>query len=266
MSNGNVQLIGSFGWVMQPGYPELSGDDGAETITVRYKVTRDAIQSIPLPGSTFYSPEHPFFNMFPRIRLKTRNVKTVKGNLVYDVTLVYAYPPGAEPMGDTTVHEELEYDTNEFTAPLSANKNYRTRWDHQLIGKTGEDGIAAPDFWEEAKTTAIPASFAGLYAWKRPDDKTPDKWALVHDLTKPNVEGYETGTAVVSYTLRSTSKAKLVKRIADDFHISSPPDTFGAAGEWLRGGSKMRKEGRYWCQTVTYKNAKVIDRDLYDAT
>ena len=39
--------------------------------------------------------------------------------------------------------------------------------------------------------------------------------------------------------------------------------TFGKSGEWLRGGSKLKKEGRYWVLTVSYINSKVIDRDIY---
>ena len=51
MSDNPAKLIGQIGWVMQPGYPELSGEEGDETITERYVVAASEIGAIPLPGT-----------------------------------------------------------------------------------------------------------------------------------------------------------------------------------------------------------------------
>jgi hypothetical protein len=41
--------------------------------------------------------------------------------------------------------------------------------------------------------------------------------------------------------------------------------TFGKEGEWLRGGSKLKKEGRYWVLTVSWLNRDEWDSDIYEA-
>ena len=67
MSENPAKLIGRIGWVMQPGYPELSGEEGDENITERYIVAASEIAAIPLPGTAYSNTEHEFFNMFTLI-------------------------------------------------------------------------------------------------------------------------------------------------------------------------------------------------------
>ena len=119
MNGEAARLIGRIGWVMQPGYPELSGEEGDETITERYIVEASEITAIPLPGTTYSNPDHSFFNAFSSLRLRSRTVRAMTGGKTYEVVLVYAYPPGMAPLGDTQVYESVEYTTREFSAPLN---------------------------------------------------------------------------------------------------------------------------------------------------
>ena len=49
-----------------------------------------------------------------------------------------------------------------------------------------------------------------------------------------------------------------------DYTIQEPPDAFGRTGQWLRGGSSIRKTGRYWELSVSYLNSKEWDKEMYD--
>lgn len=263
------KLIGRIGWELQPGYPELSGDDGAEQITEKYIVPLSQIGSIPLPGTLYSCSRYDFFDLFRVLRLRTRNVKPTSSGKAFEVTLVYAYPPGAEPPGDTEVYETVEYDTNEYDAPIEQNKNYTIAWNHRFCVKDSEDidEWTAFDAWLETyenKDITIPEFYAGLVAWVKVGEKTPDGFYDAIAATKPTVSSFRTGVAVVTQTFRCSSKKKLTKKIKDDFHRAPPPDDFDAVGDWLRGGSKMRKEGRLWVQTVNYTNSRVIDPEIYE--
>lgn len=261
------KLIGRIGWELQPGYPELSGDDGAEQITERWIVHRNEIAQIPEPGTFYSSATHDFFNLFPKLRLRSRTVRPMTGGKTYEVTLVYAYPPGMEPPGDTQVYEACEYNTQEFDAPINQHPDYKIEWDHAFWVKKGEESSEDVSnilySTREAKTNAIPSSGAGKCCWIKDGEKAPDGYGAMTNVQKPGVTSFRTGVATVTQTYKSTSKAKLKKKIADDFKIGAPKETFGATGAWLRGGSQMRKESRYWTQVVTYTNSKQIDTDIY---
>ena len=261
MSENPAKLIGRIGWVMQPGYPELSGEEGDETITERYVVGASEIGAIPLPGTAYANAEHSFFNAFSGLRLQSRTVRAMAGGKTYEVVLVYAYPPGMAPLGDTEVYESVEYSTREFSAPLNQHPDYRYNWDHKLLAAEGV--VSSPSWWSTAVDDRMKEEESRQWRWARPDESVPDQWRVLLPEEKPGITSYLTGVAVVTHTCRSASRTKLIRKIADDFHIATPPETFGATGFWLRGGSSMRKEGRYWVQRVTYTNTSKLDGDIY---
>lgn len=259
-----VKLIGTIGWMIQEGYPELSGEDGAETITEKYIVDKAAIGDIPAVNSAYSNADHPFLNTFTLHKLRQRNVRAMKGDVTYEATLVWSLPPGVDPPGEMEVFKTSEYSTMEFDAPIGQHPNYLMCWDHHLA-TDGESETPNLDYdtLMTVNTPDMPADMQTHWRWIKNPESLPDGFYIVEPRTKPGVDSYRTGAAVVTETYRSTSQGLLTKRIQDDFHIGAPEKTFGASGQWLRGGSGMTKQGAYWLQRVAWTNRAEWDSEIY---
>lgn len=259
-----VKTVGVIDWVPQPGYPELSGKPGGEVLTCKYIVSADRMDGLPEYNTPYKNELYRFFNGFDYLLLKQRNVKTLPGGGHYEVTLIYEQSDAQLlDVSTSAVEIECEQDTREETYPLEYRPNYRCRWNRRLLARR-DTAPTVPDWWSAAATTVIPVVDQDDYRWISPGDQVPDGWYELCSETKPGVDGFLGGVVVVTVTKRSARKSKLIKDARLDYTICEPPETFGVDGEWLRGGSSMRKEGRYWVQTVQYTNTTSIDRDFYD--
>lgn len=259
----SARLVGNPDWVVQPEYPELSGQNGDETITLQIIATAAGMVNLPSYGEEFKSDD-PFFSSFSWLVLTTRTVKAIPGKQTYLVTLVYTTPDNAAVNYEATVSAEVEYTTQDVDIPLAQHENYRMCWDHVLIARSDTNHV--PGWYFTATDQKIPDDYAGKYAWMKPGDKIPDGWICAAAETKPGVESFRQGICTVTETRKSTNKNYLSRSSKSDYTIQKPPDTFGRPGEWLRGGSSIRKNGRYWELTVAYLNANRWDRDLYNSS
>ena len=258
------KLVGAPDWVIQPDYPELSGEEGDEQITVKVIATATGIRkNLPFYGDAFESDD-PFFGSYRFLVLISRTIKCDAGRQTYSITLSYGTPEGSESNTEATVRREVEYQTQDVDIPLEQHPKYRACWNHVLLAKVGID--ETPEWWDEAADTKIPAADAQKFAWGKPGDQPPDGWYCRVAETKKGVESYRQGICTVNVIERSTNKNYLSRSAKKDYTIQKPPDTFGRSGEWLRGGSSIKKNGRYWELNVSYLNSKVWDIDLYGET
>lgn len=257
----SAKLIGKVDWVIQPDSPELSGQEGDETVTVKVTATSKGLVNLPQYGAPFESKD-PFFAQFSYLVLTGRSVRLDKGGKTYSVTLTYGTSEGSENNTEAVVRREVEYSTQDADIPLAQHPNYRVRWNHVLIAKKGT--ASSPSWWTNASDKAISSDDAGKYAWAKPDEKVPEGWYCLLAETKRGVEAYRSGICTVSEISRSTNKSYLERSAAKDYTIQTPPDTFGRPGQWLRGGSSIRKSGRYWELSVSYLNSKKWDEELYN--
>lgn len=253
-----VKIIGDIGIMMCPGYPSLSGTDSCEQITVKFTFSADRMFELPNYGSCFQHEDYKFFERFSHLKLRQRTVVPLPGGSLYEVTLVYAEDESSS--SEAVIKEEVSYKTQDVDIPLEQHKNYRTCWKYQLAGKNDSP---VPGWWKTATTQEIPSADRGRYLWIKPGEKPKDGWSVLKDRTKP-ATSYRAGVTTVSVTQRTTNKKKLEKSARLDYTVQSPPDDFGRGGYWLRGGSEIKKEGRYWVLSVTYLNTRIIDKDIYD--
>ena len=84
----SAKLIGKVDWVIQPDSPELSGQEGDETVTVKVTATSKGLVNLPQYGAPFESKD-PFFAQFSYLVLTGRSVRLDKGGKTYSVTLTY---------------------------------------------------------------------------------------------------------------------------------------------------------------------------------
>ena len=77
------------------------------------------------------------------------------------------------------------------------------------------------------------------------------------------MESFRRGITTVQWIKRCGNKRKLEKSAQQDYTIQTPKETFGKTGNWLRGGSKIRKNGKKWELTVSFLNSQDYDPDLY---
>jgi hypothetical protein len=264
-----AKVVGTIQLTAQPGFPQLTGADGDETITMKYRCSDADLASLPDYGDMFSDSNYPYFTTFTGNIVETRNIARDKSGEFYDVTLTYKR---AEGSGGTTpsgpVIEEWDYETQDFDVPIEQHPNYLACWNYRFICIQGE--LEDVNLWSTAENTELDEDQSKKYAWIKPGDKVPEGWYEVHEVYKPGVESYRTGVTTVNCMKRCTDLKKLIASAANDYKIQTPysgnkPMTFGKEGEWLRGGSKLKKEGRYWVLTVSWLNRDEWDSDIYEA-
>lgn len=247
----------------QPGYPQLSGSEGDETITMKYRCTEAELSALPDYGDTFADTNHPYFMTFTGNLLDTKSIIRDKTGEFYDVTLTYK-PLSSEmksvPSGP--VMEEWDYETQDYDVPIEQHANYLACWNHRFVVKKGE--VEDIELWSTAENTELDDEQSAKYAWIKPGDKIPEGWYEQHAVYKPGVESFRSGLTTVNLVKRCTDLKKLIASAANDFKIQTPAKTFGKAGQWLRGGSKLKKEGRYWVLTVSWLNRDEWDTQIYE--
>lgn len=257
----SVKLIGDVDWIVQPGYPELSGQNGDESITVKVIATyRGLSDYLPSYGAP-YTDSDPFFSRFGYLMLTGRTVTAERGKMTYLVNLTYSVSDSVDASPDAPIREEWERDGDEIDAPLEQHPKYRVSWDHRLIAREGVTAI--PTWALTTATTVIPEAQRADYGWIKRGDTVPEGWGEVQENQKP-AESYLFGAIIVICIKRCTNKRRLERDAEKDFTRQVPAETFDLTGQWLRGLSKIRKEGRDWVLTVTYRFSKVVDNDLYD--
>lgn len=251
-----ARLIGRPDWVREAGFPQLSGKSGDEKIIDQYTATPAGLAMIPAYGTPFGVEGLP--DVYKRSYLVLSEIAiTPVAGAVYKVKLTYV-TPSFEPT-ETMDMEEYQLTTQEVTVPLAQHKNYRLCWDNVLM-TDGLDGYGVPDWWYTVKyEDQIPEG----YIIAAPGSAVPEGYVLIARETKPGVTGFVSGVKVVHYTKKSHAKGNLQNDAGKDFTIDKPGETFGISGSWLRGGSTIVRQGKYWQMSVDYTNVRDIDRDLY---
>lgn len=251
-----AKVVGTIQLTPQPGFPKLTGSDGDETITMKYRCTEEELPALPQYGDTYD------FAGVTGNTLETRNIERHSSGEFYDVVLTYKAPPSemkSVPSGP--VMEEWDYETQDYDVPIEQHENYLTCWNHRFIVIKGE--VENIELWSTATNTELDEDQSAKYAWIKPGDKVPSGWYEQHAEYKPGVESYRAGITTVNCVKRCTDVKKLIADAIKDYTIQTPAKTYGRTGEWLRGGSKIKKEGRYHVLTVSYLNIQEIDRDIY---
>lgn len=259
-----AKLIGNISWVPQPGYPQLKGKDGSETLTAKYIITKEQLREMPAYGSFFKSPDHPYFTSFSWLTLTEREITAMSGGKTYEVTLVYTDNNTGNELPTTpeaVIQTEYELDTSDYDAPLTQRPKYRTSWDHALAAR--DDVSAVPAWWQDATDTSILSEYARDYAWIKNGDQAPSGFYILQPPVKKAV-AYLAGDSVVTKIERSTSFKRLAAKAELDYTMQTPGMIFNRKGEWLQKGSSLKKEGKYWVLTTRYQNTGIVDKDLYD--
>jgi hypothetical protein len=232
-----AKIIGNITWVAQPGYPELTGEEGNEKITHKFVAAAETLGgNIPDYNSVFYDERWPFFSTFDQLRLASRTIKAMSGGKHVEITLAYSVPPTSE-FDEQGIMMEVEYQTNEIDVPLAGRNNYRAHWNHKLAAKEGTSD--SPDWWSLATDTNLSDADAKKYKWLKPDDADPEGWKTILKQTKLS-ESFKGYMVEVIMTKRSVSKHLLQRIAAFDGTMRTPPDTFGKSGQWLQGASSIR--------------------------
>jgi hypothetical protein len=256
-----AKLVGSITWEAQPGYPTLEGELNNERIVAKYTAPPSNIKKyLPDYGSGFKDSRFPYLSDFGHLRLSDYSVIPRSGSKLVEVTLTYTSPDGSFARDDQD--DEVTYNTDEEPLPLEKHSGYRMNWNHDLHAKVSVN--ESPVWWESAAAGHVPPGDDPDYKWVSPGEQPASEWKKLIAATKPGVENYLRGRTTVHWKKYSRFR-KTLQRIADqDYTKQSPPDTFGRSGEWLQGGSSIRKEGRLWVLEVTYINAPTgWDNDLY---
>lgn len=256
-----AKIIGDITWVPQPGYPELTGEEGNEKITHKFIGSFAKLaDNLPAYGVAFYDERYPFFSKFDKLQLTSRTVKTKEGGKHAEITLVYSIP-SADEYDEQGVMMEVEYQAREMDISLEEKSNYFAHWNHRLFAKNGVTEV--PDWWANAKTTELSEALSEKYQWLKPGDSKPTGWHELLVNTKKS-ENFRIFPCEVIMIKRSVDKKELQRIAKLDGTKQTPPDTFDVSGEWLQGASGLRKEGKFWVLRVPYINSKEIDPELYD--
>lgn len=254
------QFLGSSEWIRQPGYPELTGKQGAESITEKYTATASGLKlNLPTFGSYFKS-EDPFYGGYGHLSLSDRRITLHEGGQVYDVTLVWSPGDDSSNNAEAPVLVDWEDVSETDTPAVSNHPKYRYNWDHVLLAKKGI--TSSPSWWNDAKTKKMSAEDQLSYLWQGKDDEVPTGYYVLCDAQMVATNYYRAITKV-SCTKRSTNLSLLQNDKANDCTPQTPGRTFGASGEWLRLVSTIRKNGKYWELTVLFVCSDEIDNRLY---
>lgn len=258
----SAKTIGAVKWIMMAGYPQLSGSNGTEKLTVRLTANDAGLRdNLPECGDKYMDSGDGYFSRYDgKFGLSDYAVVPIGGGL-YEVTLTYEQGNGDGGGADNSVlKEEWEYDTQDTDIPIEQHSKYRYCWNHKLAGRTGQSA-SVPGWFERAKDETDADNIT--YRWFRADDKVTDGWKVIAKATKPGVESFRAGITTVQMIKRCGSKSRLERNASADYTVQRPKETFGRSGFWLRGGSKIRKAGTKWELTVSYLNSKYIDKDIY---
>ena len=257
------KLVGTLdALTMCPGYPQLTIGENSEELRVNYTASPAALASLPEIGSYFTSSDADLSVFSGRnLPLKSLTITPMPGYRVFKLELVYSRE-NSDDDSDHQVNTEYEYSTEEIQYPLAEHPSYLVKWDHQLIAESGTTTI--PSWWNTLATPVVPTADAEQYKLLRRGEAAPDGWKVLAAPTK-KADNYLRGCAVVTVTRRAVSKSKFSADAANDFTRATPPQSFGiSTGEWLRGGSSIRKDGKKWVQVVSHRHAPAVDHDLYD--
>lgn len=248
------------GFIHMPGYPQLSGQEGDETLTDSFTCALSYAGQLP-PYGSFFSGDPEFFRQFKYLRLTSRTVTPLVNANIIEITLTYTLPKGDNASGSdaSEVTEEWSLATRDSELALEKHPKYKYKWNHKLA----QNGSSTPSFWKDAKDELMSAEEAKNFKWLKPGEKAPDGWGIYAVETKPGVEGYRTGVVTVQQTKRHPNKTRLEASAKADYTIQEPAEKFGCNGKWLRGGSSMQKNGRLWELTVEYLCMAEIDEELY---
>jgi len=272
-----TKLIGNVVWVIQPEYPTLSSQRTSQTLAVKLHASAAGLAAnLPALGAAWSSTD-PFFGAVTNLVLTTREVKPLAGTVLYEVTLTYTDDDSSEYVsgsGFTAVTRSVERDTQDTDVPIGQHPNYRTCWNHVLLHRIADDSSYDITWWPTATDTVIPAANRENFRWAKPDDALPDGWSVLNSAVKKDVESFRDGVTTVHVIESSASKNALTKSAAADYTTQTPPDTFSLPSSitvdeesvpcWLRGGSKIKKNGRKWELEVSYLHAKRgVDTDIY---
>lgn len=249
---------------LQPGYPKINMEEDNLTVQEVYVMNPRAMEKLPKIGDR-YRGEMPLRNDVGDLVL-TRVQAHPKGGgaEVWEVDLEYGPKPLCDDesgSGRNKVRKWYEMGSEEMDVPLEQHPRYRACWNHRLLA---QEGVAAvPAWWETATSTAVADR---RYRWGAPDEEPEEGWHVLKNETKPGVESFRNGAVTVTVTKSCLRREGFeAEAKSQDYTRGKPGVTFGVGGEWLRGGSSIRREGRRWVMAVTYINAKQIDEDLYDS-
>lgn len=259
-----MKLIGSIIGRLPGGPPRLVNRDGEEELSITYAVDASELDTLPVIGSFFDDHRYSWFAGRGLI-LRTMTLTPRTGGTIYDAELRYAKPEVDDGTGSggADLFSETEYRTQDTDVPLELHPGYRTCWNHVLLSPISE--LSVPDWYQNRTSTALLSSEAEHYRWAKPGDKPPEGWRVLKAETMPGVESFRSGITTVTHIVRSRNKRRLERDAERDYTIQNPPDTFGKGGVWLRGGSSIRREGKYWVLTVQYLNSEALASELYSS-
>ena len=234
---------------LQPGYPKYKGESSGESMVYQYKT-----QS--LPAASEYGTEAAPDNS--ALKLASIEYETIPGG--YLLTKTYK---SADSLSLADGSMEIECRSEDLAVPIENHNNYLKNWNHDLHAIKD---MPSPGWWATAEAGHVPPTGADGtpdYIWAKPGDTPKEGYALLKSATKPGVESFKAYTPRVTTTRKFASKASCSAHLANNGHLSTPTQTFGFTGEWLQGGSSIKREGGTWTEEIVYIGSREIDKDIY---
>lgn len=198
-----------------------------------------------------------------------------EGGDLWSVTASYSYEysESGDQEDEGTGPQVASLSSSMLSLPLEANPNYRTKWNHYLLGKD-EYAQTLPADYDDA-TDEIPIS--ENYRWVKSLSEVPTEpdsegalWGIAAQPTKPGVEVWQKPVWQVRETSRYTSKTKaqwVTTQTVGSIVAAPLSGNFGiTTGNWLVEAGSVAFDGKKWLSDLTYTHsgdAEGWDEDLY---
>lgn len=158
-----------------------------------------------------------------------------------------------------------------LSMPLEHHKDYRTHWNHYMIG-LGDCAFTLPIWYLDANTTIITGEDLKDYRWIKSISELPieadpsgKRWGVAAEPTKKGVENYDLHVFTISESAKFTSKNKAGQAAGKINGIFNKPTLgdFGIGGsDWKLDSCEIYHDGKNWIGEQTFTQAG--DEDGWD--
>ena len=163
----------------------------------------------------------------------------------------------------------------ELASTANCPANYLMNFTHHLAASDGDASV--PAFWDTATSPLLSAANAQLYRWVRdaselPKESDGTRWSIIAPRTKPGVEAFIIGSAIVRaqawYALEEHFEDTIAKFAGLGAVRMAPAKRFGLSSDykkWLLLPDIVgARDGHYWTFSLRFQYSKnEWDEDLY---
>jgi hypothetical protein len=204
--------------------------------------------------------------------IKKSNLQPDASGQIWSVDLLYGEdsPKFQYSLEQSTLERPIELATTD-----NCPANYLMNFTHHLAASDGD--AAVPGFWDTATNPLLSAANAQLYRWVRdaselPKESDGTRWSIIASRTKPGVEGFILGSAIVRaqawYALEEHFEDSIAKFAGLGAVRMAPAKRYGLPSDykhWLLLPDIVgARDGYYWTFSLRFQYSKnEWDEDLY---